>query len=257
MVDRPSGPGITPRLRPALRALELEGLELAQDPSHVHAVALPTHRSEAARDRHARPSQRSRERPRLELDDELGAQLRKLLAHHLELPRVVDARDHRVSALTQAPKRLERADVGHAAEDTVCAMAPEAKRFDYAAAVDRAGRISAESGPAVGLGQEWTPDHLLLVALARCSIESMRYHAARSGGDLVASAETSGVVTRREDDDRYAFVEIECAVEVELEPEPSAEELRALVAKAERDCFVGASLTVKPAYRWRVNGTDV
>jgi len=43
----------------------------------------------------------------------------------------------------------------------------------------------------------------------------------------------------------------------ELEPEPSAEELRALVAKAERDCFVGASLTVKPAYRWRVNGADV
>jgi len=136
-------------------------------------------------------------------------------------------------------------------------MAPAAKRFSYAAAVDRAGRISAESGPAVELGERWTPDHLLLVALARCSIESMRYHAARAGGDLVATADTSGVVTRRDEDGRYAFVEIRCDVEVELDPVPSTGELRELVAKAERDCFVGASLAVKPAYRWRVNGADV
>jgi len=32
--------------------------------------------------------------------------------------------------------------------------------------------------------------------------------------------------------------------------------IRELVAKAERDCFVGASLTVKPEYRWLVNGQN-
>ena len=32
-------------------------------------------------------------------------------------------------------------------------------------------------------------------------------------------------------------------------------ELAALLAKAERDCFVGASLKPSPRYRWRVNGT--
>ena len=32
------------------------------------------------------------------------------------------------------------------------------------------------------------------------------------------------------------------------------ETLRELLSKAERDCFIGASLAVKPTYRWRVNG---
>lgn len=61
-------------------------------------------------------------------------------------------------------------------------------------------------------------------------------------------------MARREDDGRYAFVELECRIDVELEPEPSADEVSALLAKAERDCFVGASLTARPGYRWRVNG---
>ena len=134
-------------------------------------------------------------------------------------------------------------------------MAAEAKRFEYAISVDRAGRLSAESGAPLALGEAWTPDHLLLAALARCSIESMRYHAVRAGGDLVASADASGVVTRRDEDGRYAFVEIRCELDVELEPAPPADELRDLIGKAERDCFVGASLTVAPTYRWRVNGS--
>jgi hypothetical protein len=32
--------------------------------------------------------------------------------------------------------------------------------------------------------------------------------------------------------------------------QPGDAELRGLFAKAERDCFAGASLTVKPTYRW-------
>ena len=139
----------------------------------------------------------------------------------------------------------------------MCAVAATGKRFEYAVSVDRAGRLAAEEGGPLPLPEEWTPDHLLLAALARCTIESMRYHAARAGGDLVAEATSFGAVTKREEDGRYAFVEIACHIDVELEPEPSAEELGALVDKAERDCFVGASLTVKPAYRWQVNGAEV
>jgi len=44
-------------------------------------------------------------------------------------------------------------------------------------------------------------------------------------------------------------------LDVELEPAPPEDELRQLLAQAERDCFVGASLTVKPTYRWSVNGS--
>ena len=136
-------------------------------------------------------------------------------------------------------------------------VSAEAKRFEYAVDVDRAGRVAVATHEPLQLADEWTPDHLLLAALARCTIESAAYHARRSGADLVASASASGVVTKREEDGRYAFVEIECALDVEVEPTPSRDDLDALLAKAERDCFVGASLTVAPAYRWRVNGAEI
>lgn len=132
----------------------------------------------------------------------------------------------------------------------------EARRFEYAAAVDRAGRISAEGRAPVPLGDEWTPEHLVLAGLARCTLASLTYHARRIGLDLTASASAAGVVTRREEDERYAFVEIDCSLDVELERELPGDELHALVTNAERDCFVGASLTAEPSYRWRVDGSD-
>jgi len=131
-----------------------------------------------------------------------------------------------------------------------------ARRFEYAAAVDRAGRISAEGRTPLPLDGGWKSEHLVLAGLARCTLASLTYHARRIGLDLSASASARGVVTRREEDERYAFVEIDCRLEVELERELPGDELHALVTKAERDCFVGASLTAKPSYRWRVNGSD-
>ena len=134
-------------------------------------------------------------------------------------------------------------------------VAVTAKTFDYRAAVDRAGRLSAESDRAEEVPAGWKPEHLLLAGLVRCSLTSLRYHARRTGiDDLVASGSASGRVTKRESDERYAFVEIDCALEVELDPAPPRAELVELLAKAERDCFVGASLTAPPRYRWTVNG---
>lgn len=97
----------------------------------------------------------------------------------------------------------------------------------------------------------------MLAALAICSVTSLRYHVRRANLDLVATASASGTVTRREEDGRYAFVEVECRIEAELEPIPPGDELAALLVKAERGCFVGASLTAKPQYRWVVNGREV
>jgi uncharacterized OsmC-like protein len=134
------------------------------------------------------------------------------------------------------------------------AQASRAKRFEYAVRMDRAGSYAAEDAPPVALGEEWTPEHLVLAGLVRCSVQSLRHHAQRLGADAVADASAWGLVTRREEDERYAFVEVECRIDVELEPAP--EELDELLAKAERDCFVGASLTVKPRYRWTVNGEE-
>ena len=129
---------------------------------------------------------------------------------------------------------------------------PRAKHFEYALSVDRAGTATPGGGEPLALGEEWTPEHLVLAGLVRCSIASLQYHAQRANRDAVADASAWGLVTRRDEDGRYAFVEIECRIEVEVEPAP--DDVGALLAKAERDCFVGASLTVKPRYRWTVNG---
>jgi uncharacterized OsmC-like protein len=131
-------------------------------------------------------------------------------------------------------------------------VAAEAKCFAYEIALDRAGRVSAADGPPLQLGDEWTPEHLVLAGLARCTVASLRFHAARVGADVVAEASASGVVTKRRDDERYAFVEIECTIAAEVEPAPH--DVAELLARAERDCFVGASLTVSLRYRWTVNG---
>ena len=91
---------------------------------------------------------------------------------------------------------------------------------------------------------------ILLAALVRCSIESLTYHARRAGHAVVAAGEGSGRVTKRQSDGRYAFVELQVRVDAELKPR--ARETEELVARAERDCFVGASLTVTPAYEWNL-----
>ena len=64
-------------------------------------------------------------------------------------------------------------------------------------------------------------------------------------------------MTRREEDGRFAFVEISVAFDVSLEPRLEPDALRTLIASAERDCFVGASLTAKPAYTWDVDGEEL
>ena len=62
-------------------------------------------------------------------------------------------------------------------------------------------------------------------------------------------------VDQRDTDGRYAFVRLKVELDVTLEPAP--QNVRELVAKAERDCFVGASLSAKPRYRWTVNGEEL
>jgi hypothetical protein len=69
---------------------------------------------------------------------------------------------------------------------------------------------------------------------------------------VTGTASASGLVTKRERDGRYAFVELLCGLDVTVEPAP--DDPAGLLALAERDCFVGASLTAPVEYEWRVNG---
>jgi hypothetical protein len=59
-------------------------------------------------------------------------------------------------------------------------------------------------------------------------------------------------VTRREEDGRFAFVDVTFEGDVSFEPKPDDATVAELLARGERDCFVGASLTAEPTYRWQV-----
>jgi organic hydroperoxide reductase OsmC/OhrA len=128
---------------------------------------------------------------------------------------------------------------------------PRAKRFDYEISLDRAGRLTAK-GASLEVPETWAPEHLVLAGLADCSLTSLRYHARRAGISVEAEGSARGEITRRDEDGRYAFVEIECRFDVALAPRPGEADLAALLTNAERDCFVGASLRTTPTYVWNV-----
>ena len=127
-------------------------------------------------------------------------------------------------------------------------------------AVDAARERTARSergGAELPWSREWSAEHLLLAALGRCTLTSLAYHAKRANIRATADARMHGVVTQREEDGRYAFVEIDIALDAAFDPPLAGEDLRALLGKAQRDCFVGASLTAPPRYTWTVEGEEI
>jgi uncharacterized OsmC-like protein len=136
--------------------------------------------------------------------------------------------------------------------------APRAKVLDYELELDRDGRLAARNGATLAVPAGFSAEHLVLAGLARCTLASLEYHSRRASIRLVGSAaRVSGRVTKRESDGRYAFVEIDADFELELDPRPDAAELTRLLVRAERGCFVAASLTAPLRYDWRVNGEVV
>ncbi|HEY7004633.1 MAG TPA: OsmC family protein [Gaiellaceae bacterium] len=123
------------------------------------------------------------------------------------------------------------------------------KRFEYS--------VSERSGTPAHAEPDWTAEHLVLAGLARCSLSSLDYYAKRLNVSTSGSAEADGVVTRRESDGRFAFVELRVGLDIEVEPPLAVDRLEDLLSRAEQGCFVGASLTANPTYEWRVNGEDV
>jgi len=137
-------------------------------------------------------------------------------------------------------------------------MTARARTFSFDVLLDDEWAAhSALGGSTISNEEEaWTPEHLVLAALCRCSLTSFRYHARRAGHEPTTHASAHGVVTRREEDGRFAFVEIRIALNVAFPTSPPSEDVGELIMKGERDCFVGASLTAKPEYHWTINGED-
>jgi organic hydroperoxide reductase OsmC/OhrA len=128
--------------------------------------------------------------------------------------------------------------------------------FDVSVDRERSAR-SSRGGSPFPREAEWSSEHILLAALVRCTLTSFDHHVRRAGLTAVGSGEAHGVVTKRETDGRYAFVEIEARYDVEIDDAPAPEIVRDLLERAERGCFVGNSLTARPVYRWTVNGEEL
>jgi organic hydroperoxide reductase OsmC/OhrA len=124
-----------------------------------------------------------------------------------------------------------------------------AKRLEYS--------VSERTGTPASAEPDWTAEHLLLAGLARCSLSSLEYYAKRMNVEVSGSADADGVVTRRDSDGRFAFIETRVALDVEVQPPLPGDDLSKLLDSAEYGCFIGASLTATPSYEWRVNGEPV
>jgi len=123
---------------------------------------------------------------------------------------------------------------------------------DWVATSDRGGT------PLPNEEKAWSPEHLVLTGLVRCVLTAFRYHARRAGYEPTATnGSVTGTVTWRAEDERFALVEARVELDVTFDPIPSPRDVRLLVFKGERDCFVGASLTIEPDYHWTVNGEDL
>jgi organic hydroperoxide reductase OsmC/OhrA len=127
--------------------------------------------------------------------------------------------------------------------------------FDVSVDRERTAR-STRGGTSIEHDEAWSAEHLVLAGLVRCTLTSMDYHARRAGLAAVGEGRAHGVVSKREDG-LYAFVEVESQLEIELDAALDPTAVREFVAKAERGCFVGNSLTAKPRYRWTVNGQEI
>lgn len=130
-----------------------------------------------------------------------------------------------------------------------------ARVFTYTGTLDTDGALRAEDGPPLRPDDSWTPEHLLLAAMVRCVLTSLRYYA--RDREVTASAKMSSTITMREEDGLYAQVDAELSLDVTIDPPLEPAELPRLLGRAEHGCFVGNSLRAKPRYRWRVNGAEV
>ena len=136
-------------------------------------------------------------------------------------------------------------------------MAVRAKELHFAGQATYDGLITWDGDVApVQTGPGLTPEHLIMGAVARCTLASLRHAAGRAGLEADGTAAARGVVSARPDDGVFAFVEVDVDVDVTIDPDPGPDGVRQLITRAERGCFAGQSLRAKPRYRWRVNGAD-
>ena len=145
-------------------------------------------------------------------------------------------------------------------------MPTQTKTFQYTVSLDRArgreGRVSAGERPSIhtappgdfpaGDDTRWSPEHLYLGSLQTCTMLSFLAHAEHNGVPVRGyTAQIEGTVMRRAEDGRYAFVLIRHKPRVVV-PVGQRDAARAIVGKAERDCFISASTNAEIQVDWDI-----
>ncbi len=93
-----------------------------------------------------------------------------------------------------------------------------------------------------GPGDQWSPEALLMAAVANCLVLSFRAIAKASKFDWRSiECESSGVLDKVER--RILFTRVDTRVRLMIPPEASAENAEKLLHKAEQSCFVSNSLS--------------
>jgi organic hydroperoxide reductase OsmC/OhrA len=128
-----------------------------------------------------------------------------------------------------------------------------AKRFEYLVSVGDDGSARAE-GRSSASGLTWSPEHLLLESLLRCSLQSLRFHADRANVAVEGGGVAIARVSRPAGEQRMRVVDVRCRLAIRLDALTGSAAVEQLLADAEHDCFVGATLKAEPVYEWLVNG---
>ncbi|MDX6514608.1 MAG: OsmC-like protein [Gaiellaceae bacterium] len=132
-------------------------------------------------------------------------------------------------------------------------MTARTKELRFETRLEPDGRFCAGSEELLP-PEAWHAEDLVLAGLIKCSFASLRHSAGRIGVSVgAATAVARCTVTRRDEDGRFAFSTVEVELAATLEPALDEARRGELVERAERGCFVGASLTAKPQYTWRLS----
>lgn len=129
-----------------------------------------------------------------------------------------------------------------------------AKHFEYAVSVQQDGTARAEGRSPAAHDLTWSPEHLLLESFVRCSFQSLQFHADRANVAVEGAGEARARVLRPPGEQRMRIVDLTCRLELTLDPLVEPAVVEQLLADAEHDCFVGATLKSAPIYEWFVNG---
>lgn len=132
-----------------------------------------------------------------------------------------------------------------------------AKVFEYASQLDPDGSVRSEGGSPIAVPEGWTPENILLAALLRCITASLRHYAEPAGISVTVAGRAHGTVTLREEEGVFGLVAAEADVDITLDPLPEPDAVLKLLRRAKAGCFVSNSLSVKPVFRFTVNGAPV